>query len=119
MHREQEKLQRAKKILERLKNERDRLVTCMHAVHPDQSERMQKSNFEGRFGRLAWTDSLRSDCETLIKLREKEISVATFKLQKVKQLPDESIQSDDTDRYFANESEEPFLSYALRPPFRY
>lgn len=110
MQREKEKLEIAKKILERRKNERDQLIACMRAVHPDHLERMQKPNLEGQFGRPAWIDSLRSDYETLIKLREKEIAVATLRLQKLEQLPNESMQLEGTDINHANEGEEPYLS---------
>jgi hypothetical protein len=100
MQREQENLQRAKAILERRKSERDRLNAYMHSVgnphakHPDHFKRMRRPNVEGMFGRPPWTASLRNDYETLIKLREKEIAVATLRIENQKQLPNQSMYSE-------------------------
>lgn len=90
---EQENLQRAKEILERRKSERDRLNAYIHSVgdpqakHSEHFRGMRRPNTEGMFGRPPWTASLRNDYETLIKLREKEIAVATLRLKNHKQLP--------------------------------
>lgn len=97
---EQENLQRAKEILERRKSERDRLNAYIHSVgdpqakHSEHFRGMRRPNTEGMFGRPPWTASLRSDYETLIKLREKEIAVATLRLKNHKQLPNHITDSE-------------------------
>ncbi|KAG0554598.1 hypothetical protein KC19_12G103700 [Ceratodon purpureus] len=114
MQREQENLQRAKAILERRKNERDRLNAYMHSVgnphakNPDHFKRMRRPNMEGMFGRPPWTDSLRNDYETLIKLREKEIAVATLRIENQKELPTKSMHSEVKGRNHTNGRDESY-----------
>lgn len=112
MQREQENLQRTKAILERRKSERDRLNAYMHSVgnpyakHPDHFKGMRSPNTEGIFGRPPWTASLRNDYETLIKLREKEIAVATLRIANHKQLPNKSMHSEGKGANHTNWSDE-------------
>lgn len=118
MQKEQEKLERAKEILERRKSQRDRLNACMHsfgnpnAKHPDHLGGIMRrpGNTDGMFGRPQWTASLQSDYESLIKLREKEIDVATLRIENQKQLPApcKSMQSEE-DTNHTNGSDEPYL----------
>ena len=115
MQKEQENLQRAKAILERRKSERDRLNAYIHSVgnphakNPDHFKRMRRPNMEGMFGRPPWTASLRNDYETLIKLREKEIAVATLRIQNHKQLPNKIIHSEAKGENHTNRRDEPYL----------
>lgn len=115
MLREQESLQRAKQILERRKNERNRLNAYMrsignpHTKHPDQFRKMRRHNTEGIYGRPPWSASLRSDFETLMKLKEKEIAVAALRTENHSQLPAKSILSEAKDTNHTN------AGYQTRP----
>jgi len=112
---EQENLQRAKEILERRKSERDRLNAYMHSVadahakHSEHFRGMRRPHTEGMFGRPPWTASLRSDYETLIKLREKEIAVATLRIKNHKQLPNKSMNSEEKGTNHTNGRDESYL----------
>lgn len=80
-----------------------------HTKHPDQFRKMRRHNTEGIYGRPPWSASLRSDFETLMKLKEKEIAVAALRTENHSQLPAKSILSEAKDTNHTN------AGYQTRP----